>query len=127
MARLLMLIIIPAHLFYMIILYYLQTTFEFQVHPTLPFLSVYLFAVFIQLALLLYLAYLSVFWAWKKRINPDNSAIPFTSALADVFGNCLMAVAFLFLKSIKDINAKDDSVSQSIDYWSLLKNTTSPL
>lgn len=110
----------------MIILYYLQNTFEFEVHPTIPFLSVYLFAVFLQLALLLYLAYLSVFWAWKKRINPDNSAIPFTSALADVFGNCLMAVAFLFLKSIKDINA-NDSNDQTIDYWSMLKNTTSPL
>ncbi len=63
-------------------------------------------AILIQVALLLYLAYVSVLWAWKRRINPDNSAIPFTSALADVFGNCLMAAAFTFLDSIGDVNAQ---------------------
>ena len=104
MARLLMMVIVPAHLFYMAIIFTLQSTFDFNFVVTGPFMSVYIIAVVLQLALLLYLAYISVFWAWKHRINPDNSAIPFTSALADVFGNCLMAVAFTFLKWINDEN-----------------------
>nr|XP_027196683.1 solute carrier family 41 member 1-like [Dermatophagoides pteronyssinus] len=105
MARLLMMVLIPSHLFFIAIIFTLQSTFDFQFIITGPFMSVYIIAVIIQLALLLYLAYISVFWAWKNRINPDNSAIPFTSALADVFGNCLMAIAFTLLKWINDDNA----------------------
>jgi len=102
MARLLLAITVPTHFFYLIIIRYWQNNFVF----TAPFLIFYMLAVLAQVALLLYLAYVSVLWAWKKRINPDNSAIPFTSALADVFGNCLMAAAFTFLNSIGDINAQ---------------------
>ena len=110
MARLLMLVLIPAHLFYMGIIYGLQYKLDITAFKiTIPFVTSYLVAVIVQLLLLLYLAYVSVFWAWKRRINPDNSAIPFTSALADVFGNCLMAVTFLFLKFINDENAAEDS------------------
>ena len=105
MARLLMAVVMPSHLFFILFLYLLQNTFPFSLTLTVPFIVTYLFAVTIQLFILLYLAFISVFWAWKRRINPDNSAIPFTSALADVLGNCLMAIVFLFLKAIQDPNA----------------------
>ncbi len=74
----------------------------------------YMSAVLIQVALLLYVAYVSVLWAWRKRINPDNFATPFTSALADVCGNCLMAVAFIFLESIGDMNARPADMNKNI-------------
>lgn len=105
MARLLLGVLVPAHLFYMAIIYGLQHSFPFALIITAPFLATYIVAILIQMSILLYLAYVSVFWAWSRRINPDNSAIPFTSALADVLGNCLMAGAFLFLKAINDPNA----------------------
>lgn len=37
---------------------------------------------------------------WKYKIDPDNSAIPILTALGDLFGSCLLAVAFAFMISI---------------------------
>jgi cation transporter-like permease len=102
MARLLLAIAVPTHFFYLIIIRLWKQNFVF----TAPFLISYMFAVLIQVALLLYSAYVSVLWAWKRHINPDNCAIPLTSALADVFGNCLMAAVFTFLDAIGDVNAQ---------------------
>ncbi|CAG2173785.1 unnamed protein product [Oppiella nova] len=101
MARLLLFITVPAHFLYLVIIRFWQNNFIF----TIPFVLAYMVAVVSQVAILLYLAYVSVLWAWKRHINPDNSAIPFTSALADVLGNCLMAAAFTFLNAINDPNA----------------------
>jgi hypothetical protein len=61
-------------------------------------------AVLIQVAILLYVAYVNVLGDWRRLINPDNFATPFPSALAYVCGNCLMAAAFTFLDSIGDMN-----------------------
>ncbi len=110
MARLLLALAVPIHFFYLIIIDLWQNKFVF----TALFLMTYMLAVLIQVALLLYLGYVSVLWAWRRRINPDNSATPFTSALADVFGNCLMAAAFIFLDSIGDINARAANTSKNI-------------
>ena len=40
--------------------------------------------------------------------------IPFTSALADVLGNCLMAIAFTFLASFNDPNASHFTTSSGV-------------
>lgn len=49
---------------------------------------------------------------WKYKIDPDNSAIPILTALGDLFGSCLLAIAFGFMMSIGqpyiDANAIDD-------------------
>lgn len=37
---------------------------------------------------------------WKYKIDPDNSAIPFLTALGDLFGSCLLALAFKFMMSV---------------------------
>lgn len=37
---------------------------------------------------------------WKYKIDPDNSAIPFLTALGDLFGSCLLVLAFTFMMSI---------------------------
>lgn len=125
MARLLMLVVVPAHLFYMTFIYLVQTRFSFSLILTFPFVSTYCLAVIIQLTVLLYLAYVSVFWAWSRKINPDNSAIPFTSALADVLGNCFMAAAFTFLKWINDPNVQLISDDINDQYQSCYNCTTS--
>jgi solute carrier family 41 len=119
MARLLLAIAVPTHIFYLIIIRFWQKNFVF----TAPFLISYMFAILIQVALLLYLAYGSVLWAWKRRINPDNSAIPFTSALADVFGNCLMAAVFTFLDAIGDVNAQVYETNDTTIASNLTANT----
>lgn len=113
-------VVIPAHIFYMSIVYSLQYVFNFKMFLTGPFIGMFFLTVVVQLLILLYLAYVSVFGAWKWRINPDNSAIPFTSALADVSGNFLMAAAFLFLDAIGDRNALPD-----IESYDVMSNTTS--
>lgn len=122
-----MLVVVPAHLFYMTFIYIVQKQFGFELAITGAFIGTYSLAVIIQLAILLYLAYISVFWAWKMKINPDNSAIPFTSALADVLGNCLMAGAFTFLKLINDQNAnflEDDASTGTNATLTTLANST---
>lgn len=37
---------------------------------------------------------------WKYKIDPDNAAIPFLTALGDLFGSCFLAIAFVFMISI---------------------------
>ncbi len=113
MSRLLLAILLPAHLFFLTLIYFLlQNGHLFParfsvIHlvPSPAFLLVYCSTVAVQLVTLLYIAHLAVHWAWSVGVNPDNAAIPFTSALADLLGNCLMAVAFFFLGAIGDPNA----------------------
>lgn len=121
MARLLMAVIVPAHMFYFFIIYGLKYVFDFSVEITAPFLLCYCLAILVQLFVLLYLAQVSVFAAWRVRINPDNSAIPFTSALCDVLGNCFMALVFFFLASIGDKNALPEVI---VSTTTMLPNST---
>jgi solute carrier family 41 len=46
---------------------------------------------------LLYVGKLLVFWLWRRKIDPDNSAIPFLTALGDLLGTSLLALAFHLL------------------------------
>ena len=101
LARLLWSLVIPTHIFFLIIIYFWQKNFIF----TASFLLTYCLAVQIQLSFVLYLGFCGVMWAWRKKLNPDNSAIPFNSVMADFFGNFLMAGAFTFLNAIGDVNA----------------------
>jgi hypothetical protein len=97
-------LVIPAHIFFLIIIYFWQKNFVF----TAPFILTYFLFVQIQCAIVLYLGFCGVMWAWKRKFNPDNSAIPFNSVMADFFGNFLMAAAFTFLNAIGDVNAIKD-------------------
>jgi solute carrier family 41 len=47
--------------------------------------------------ILLYTAHLLIHLMWKWKVDPDNSAIPFLTALGDVLGSSLLALAFFFL------------------------------
>jgi len=55
--------------------------------------------------LLLYIAEVLVQYLWASKIDPDNSAIPYLTALGDLIGTALLAVAFLMLYVIGDGDA----------------------
>lgn len=43
-----------------------------------------------------------VHWMWKHGDDPDNFAIPYLTALGDLLGTSLLALAFYILYSIGD-------------------------
>ncbi|XP_043660511.1 solute carrier family 41 member 1 isoform X4 [Drosophila teissieri] len=67
---------------------------------TWVFVLSYLTASLIQVMLLLYIAHIIVHAMWKWKIDPDNSAIPYLTALGDLLGSSLLAVAWLFTMSV---------------------------
>ncbi|XP_052856148.1 solute carrier family 41 member 1 isoform X2 [Drosophila gunungcola] len=67
---------------------------------TWVFVVSYLMASLVQVMLLLYIAHIIVHAMWKWKIDPDNSAIPYLTALGDLLGSSLLAVAWLFTMSV---------------------------
>ncbi|XP_030382230.1 solute carrier family 41 member 1 isoform X2 [Scaptodrosophila lebanonensis] len=67
---------------------------------TVAFMMSFLIASLIQVMILLYIAHIIVHAMWKWKIDPDNSSIPYLTALGDLLGSSLLALAFLFLLSI---------------------------
>ncbi|KAG5669654.1 hypothetical protein PVAND_017538 [Polypedilum vanderplanki] len=65
-----------------------------------PFVFSYIIAALVLLILLLYIAHVLIHAMWKFKIDPDNSAIPYLTALGDLFGSCLLLAAFTFLRAI---------------------------
>ncbi|XP_065350062.1 solute carrier family 41 member 1-like isoform X2 [Cloeon dipterum] len=98
-ARILLAMVIPGHLIFSYTISYLQAG-----HTSLTpiFVVVYLLAALIQVSLLLYMSHVMVHWMWTKRIDPDNSAIPYLTAFGDLLGTGLLAIAFQFLYVIGD-------------------------
>ncbi|KAG1674999.1 Solute carrier family 41 member 2 [Nymphon striatum] len=98
-ARVLLSLVIPGHLVFTYAIFYLQAG---HTSITPIFAVVYLSATMIQVILLLYCAHCMVFSMWKRSIDPDNSAIPYLTAIGDLLGTGLLSVAFLFLYQIGD-------------------------
>jgi len=73
--------------------------------PTLLFLSAYLTAALLQVWLLLITAHYLIRWLWRLAIDPDDSAIPYLTALGDLLGGGLLFAAFLCLYVIGDRDA----------------------
>lgn len=51
--------------------------------------------------ILLHTAHWLIHLMWKRSIDPDNSAIPYLTALGDLLGGGLLALAFQILVAIK--------------------------
>lgn len=49
---------------------------------------------------MLYVAHIMIHAMWRFKIDPDNSAIPYLTALGDLSGSLLLGGAFWFLKEI---------------------------
>jgi len=98
-ARVLLFLVVPGHLCFIYAIDYLKAG-----HTSLTpvFIVVYLFAALIQVGFLLYSAHVMVHWMWSVSIDPDNSAIPYLTAIGDLLGTGLLAIAFHFLYLIGD-------------------------
>lgn len=70
------------------------------VQASVPFVLSYLTVGVIQLMCLLYIAHIMTHTMWRHKIDPDNSAIPYLTALGDLFGTSLLLLAFMFLNAI---------------------------
>ncbi|XP_026474542.1 solute carrier family 41 member 2-like [Ctenocephalides felis] len=92
--RVLMSMVIPGHLIFIYTINYMKSG-----HSSLTplFVFVYLCAALLQVAALLYVAYILIHWMWKHKIDPDNSAIPYLTSLGDLLGISLLAIGFQFL------------------------------
>jgi len=105
-SRVLMLLVVPGHLIFTYTIFYVRAG-----HTSLTpiFVCVYLFAAVLQVGILLYIARILIHWMWTREIDPDNSAIPYLTALGDLLGTALLAIAFHFLYLIGD---KDGDVGE---------------
>lgn len=73
------------------------------------FVLCYIAASSIQVLLLLYLAHFFIHFMWRLKVDPDNSAIPFLTAIGDLSGSSLLAAAFVFL----DLVLHSDSIEHA--------------
>ncbi|GLV43055.1 uncharacterized protein CBL_14267 [Carabus blaptoides fortunei] len=98
-AQVLLLMVIPGHLIFSYTISYLQAG---HTSLTAVFMAVYLFVALLQVVLLLYIAHVMILWMWKIGVDPDNSAIPYLTAVGDLLGTLLLGIAFQFLYVIGD-------------------------
>ncbi|XP_046682802.1 solute carrier family 41 member 3 isoform X1 [Homalodisca vitripennis] len=96
-ARVLMFLMVPGHIIFSYLINYIQ--FEDQ-SLTFTFLATYLLAAAVQVAVLLYIAYILTHSFWTHKINPDNSTIPYLTAIGDLLGIILLGLTFEFLTFI---------------------------
>lgn len=64
------------------------------------FVCSYLLVSLVQIMSLLYIAHVIIHAMWRWKIDPDNSAIPYLTALGDLFGSCLLLLAFITMKAV---------------------------
>ena len=98
-ARVLLLLVLPGHVIFSLAIYYLQAG---HTSLTAVFFIIYLLAAFLQVLILLYIGHVMILWMWSRAIDPDNSAIPYLTALGDLLGTTFLAMAFHILYLIGD-------------------------
>lgn len=94
-----MMLVIPGHLMFATTISLLQFG-----HTTLTptFLVFYVLAAVLQIWILLHTAHWMIHFMWKQSVDPDNSAIPYLTALGDLLGGGLLALAFEILNLLGD-------------------------
>ncbi|XP_075980407.1 solute carrier family 41 member 1-like [Anticarsia gemmatalis] len=102
--KLLLLMVIPGQLIFIYTIGYLRAG---HTSTTPTFILVYMSAALLQVFLLLTISHYMVGWMWRMGMDPDNSAIPYLTALGDLLGTALLGVAFSILYVIGD---KDSDV-----------------
>ena len=101
MARLLLLLAGPAHVVFLLITKLISP--DFFLTPSFVFL--YLLISVVQVGILLQSCDNFVHWLWSLGVDPDNTAIPFLTAIADLIGSVLLALTFVLLFQLGDPNA----------------------
>ncbi|KHN85489.1 Solute carrier family 41 member 2 [Toxocara canis] len=102
-ARILILLALPGHAVFLTIIFMSIGTALLSV----AFVSMYFLIAFVQVFLLLYLCQLMVRIMWRCKIDPDNSAIPILTAVGDLLGTALLAVAFICLNQLPTANSTE--------------------
>lgn len=102
--RVLMTMVLPGHIIFIYTIHYIK---DDDKSLNSLFVVVYLLAAVMQVATLLYVAYILIHWMWKKKIDPDNSAIPYLTSVGDLLGITLLAIAFQFLYLVSDHDTVD--------------------
>ncbi|XP_015782099.1 solute carrier family 41 member 1 [Tetranychus urticae] len=100
-ARLLLLMVVPGHIIYIVAL---KLILPRLIWITGMFLLAFMVVALVQVALLLYIAHVSVPLLWKFEYDPDNNAIPCLMSLGDLFGTALFTGAYIILRIIGDPN-----------------------
>lgn len=97
--KLLLLMVIPGQLIFIYTIGYLKAG-----HTSLTpiFILVYMSAALLQVFLLLTISHYMVLLMWRLGMDPDNSAIPYLTALGDLLGTALLGIAFHILFAIGD-------------------------
>lgn len=101
-ARVLTLLTIPGHMIFVYTIYYMKQGHTSQ---SLLFQVFYLTAALLQVIVLLYIATWMVPIIWVGGSDPDNVAIPYLTALGDLLGTVLLAIAFHLLFLLGDRGA----------------------
>ncbi|KAL0103320.1 hypothetical protein PUN28_017537 [Cardiocondyla obscurior] len=96
-ARLLVTMAIPGQLIFVFIADALNPG-DCQLHAY--FVISYIVVSVVQVMILLYVAHIIIHAMWRYKIDPDNSAIPYLTALGDLSGSLLLALAFVFVYNI---------------------------
>ncbi|KAI6207154.1 Solute carrier family 41 member 1 [Aphelenchoides besseyi] len=98
-ARVLLFLVVPGHMFFNFLIAFFHT--GDNPPSSALFLSLYILAALTQVAILLFVCQwlVALMFAWK--IDPDNSVIPWLTALGDLLGTSLLYCAFLFLSYVK--------------------------
>lgn len=63
----------------------------------------------LQVSLLLLIADWMVHFIWNRKLDPDNIAIPFLTALGDLLGTALLSLGFLVMWLLGD---RDEDVGE---------------
>ncbi|XP_013189704.2 solute carrier family 41 member 1 isoform X1 [Amyelois transitella] len=100
--KLLLVMVIPGQLIFLYTIGFLRAG---HTSLTVVFILVYMTAALTQVFLLLTISYYMVMWMWKLGMDPDNSAIPYLTALGDLLGTALLGLAFIVLDFIGDKDA----------------------
>jgi solute carrier family 41 len=58
-----------------------------------------MFCINLKVMILLYVAHLLIHVMWKWKVDPDSAAIPLLTALGDLLGSSLLALAFFCLEA----------------------------
>nr|CAB3266281.1 solute carrier family 41 member 1-like [Phallusia mammillata] len=101
-SRVMLSAVIPGQLIFLLTIKALEAG-----HTTITpqFVTVYCFVSLLQVGILLQMCQWLVIRLWKKGSDPDNSAIPYLTAMGDLLGTGLLAAGFLFLWLVGDRDA----------------------
>lgn len=95
--------VIPGHIIYIVVLKLLMPKL---IWITTPFLLSYILVAMIQVAILLYVAHITVPLLWKLKFDPDNNAIPCLMSLGDLTGTAFFTFAYVIMALLGDPNAR---------------------